>query len=154
MDQSLFQMFTHSISIAILGGRYASPHSTQEKTGAELELKRNAPASYASNYDILSPVGLHFCVSVNPILTACNFREKFPGHTLVGLSVGCVPTQWADRNVVCEEPHRLCPGLQRRGPFTNSLSINTFWKRLLGELTTGDDTSHRSVISSGTAVWP
>ena len=79
----------------------------------------------------LSPVGLRFSVSGDPILTVRNFSEKFPGPALVGVRMGRVPTQCADGGAICEEPHRRCPGLQRRRSLTNGLSINAFWKRLL-----------------------
>ena len=49
--------------------------------------------------------------------------------------MGHVPAQCSDVDIICEECHRPCLCLQRRGSFKNNLGMNTLWKNLLSMLT-------------------
>lgn len=78
----------------------------QPKTRLRLRARVEAHCScpLCQNCYVLSPVGLHFSVSGDPILTVWNFSEKFPGPALVGVRMGRVPTQCADGGAILKSP--------------------------------------------------
>lgn len=131
MGQRLFQMFAHFIFIAILGGTQCfssfNPRKDSEAQSTGVEAQQS-PRLLGRQLPPLSAMELHFSVSGHPILTIWNFGEQSPGPVLIGVGVDHGQHKLQIRMPSVTSPTDALVYLQRRGSFTNYLSLNAFWE--------------------------